>query len=318
MAGKLTRLLALLLVLALVAAAAHGARAARAAPGGAGGRGGVAVARAGAARSLLGASCCTSDGSKAGTACCPRTTPLRSSPRRRGADDVPRLGFPGRGRPSCASPDAPMSLRSGSRQLSFELLANDYSGDDADDLIPRSLPETSSNGQRRHRKRRSKRKRGLRSPPIEEEEPPLWDVQDSVDSAVAVFKVTDLKSVVEKVCESSDAERSAASCVTYVGVEVRQRSVSGSGRLLAPEDATSSCGSSALKSSAAAVAVPEVTDTAGRPEANCGVKKLEKGDSVHWERFMNENSNMLGGIYLIDHLYSSFASYIILYFVTVG
>ncbi|KAL5209340.1 hypothetical protein ABZP36_004963 [Zizania latifolia] len=191
-----------------------------------------------------------------------------------------------------------MSLRSGSRQLSFDLLANDYSGDDADDLSPRSLPETTSDGQRRHRKRRSKRKRGLRSASIEEEEPPRRDVQDS---AAARFRVTDLMSVVETVCESSVAERSAASCVTYVGVELRQRSVSGGGRLLAPEDATSSCGSSARESAASAAAVPEVTATARRPEANGGVKKLEKEDSLDWERFMKENSNVIGEVEGLDN-----------------
>ncbi|KAG8097955.1 hypothetical protein GUJ93_ZPchr0013g37898 [Zizania palustris] len=186
-----------------------------------------------------------------------------------------------------------MSLRSGSRQLSFDLLANDYSGDDADDLSPRSLPETNSDGQRRHRKRRSKRKRGLRSASIEEEEPPRRDVRDS---AAARFSVTDLMSVVETVCESSDAERSAASCVSYVGVELRQRSVSGGGRLLAPEDATSSCGSSARESAAAAAAVP-----VRQPESNGGVKKLEKEDSLDWERFMKENSNMIGEVEGLDN-----------------
>jgi arogenate/prephenate dehydratase len=43
---------------------------------------------------------------------------------------------------------------------------------------------------------------------------------------------------------ASDADRSAASCVTYVGVELRQRSVSGYGRVVAAfaDDGTSSCG----------------------------------------------------------------------------
>ena len=43
----------------------------------------------------------------------------------------------------------------------------------------------------------------------------------------------DGQSIAETVCESSDAERSAASCVTYVSVELRQRSVSRGGRVAA-------------------------------------------------------------------------------------
>jgi hypothetical protein len=81
------------------------------------------------------------------------------------------------------------------------------------------------------------------------------------------------------VCESSDAERSAASCVSYVGVELRQRSVSGGGRVVAAsaDDGTSSCGSNTRESAAAAVAVADVAAMAWRPEANGGMKKkLEK------------------------------------------
>ena len=138
-----------------------------------------------------------------------------------------------------------MSLRSGGRQLSFELLAGDLTADDPDDISPRSLPDTSSDGQRR-RRRRSKRKRGFRSPPIQEavsegEQQPR--VEGGGNSAAA-FRVLDLKSTAETVCESSDAERSAASCVTYVGVELRQRSVSGGGRVVeaSANDGTSSYG----------------------------------------------------------------------------
>ncbi|KAF0910289.1 hypothetical protein E2562_001475 [Oryza meyeriana var. granulata] len=197
-----------------------------------------------------------------------------------------------------------MPLRSANRQLSFELLGEDFAADDVDDLSPRSLPETTSDGQRR-RKRRSKRKRGLRSPPIEEEEPPRRDAVVE-DAAAAEFGDTDLMSVsvVETVCESSEAERSAASCVTYVGVgvELRQRSVTGSARLVAREDATSSCGSSARESAAAAAAVvPEATPAAWRPEANSGGKKLEKEDSLDWERYMKENGNVLGEVEHLDN-----------------
>ncbi|TKV91709.1 hypothetical protein SEVIR_9G115400v4 [Setaria viridis] len=67
-----TRACALLLLLALVAA---GAREARAEPGGAArvhGHGGFGFTHGGARRSLLQrGSCCTSDGSTAGTKCCP-------------------------------------------------------------------------------------------------------------------------------------------------------------------------------------------------------------------------------------------------------
>ncbi|KQK13524.1 hypothetical protein BRADI_1g10710v3 [Brachypodium distachyon] len=190
-----------------------------------------------------------------------------------------------------------MSLRSSDRKLSFELLATDLDDDDLDGLSPRSLPESSSDGQRR-RRRRAKRKQGFQSPPIVEEEPRV-----DRDAAAAAFRVTDLMSVVEKVCQSSDAERSVASRVTYVGVELRQRSVSGNGRVVAApaEDATSSCGSSARESAAAAAAVADVTDAACRPEVNGDVKKLQKEESLDWEKFMKENSNILGEVERLDN-----------------
>lgn len=196
-----------------------------------------------------------------------------------------------------------MPLRSATRQLSFELLGEGglAAADDADDdLSPRSLPDTTSDGQRR-RRRRSKRKRGLRSPPIEEEE------KEGTPRRGGVVGVSDLVSVSVVERESSDAERSAASCVTYVGVgvELRQRSVSGSGRVVSREDATSSCGSSARESAVAAAAVPEAAPAAWRPEANGGGKKLEKEDSLDWERYMKENGNVLGGMDLADFSYSN-------------
>ncbi|PWZ15772.1 Arogenate dehydratase/prephenate dehydratase 6, chloroplastic [Zea mays] len=54
----------------------------------------------------------------------------------------------------------------------------------------------------------------------------------------------DEQSTAETVCQISDAERSAESCVTYVGVELRQRSVSGGGRVVeaSADDGTSSYG----------------------------------------------------------------------------
>ncbi|XP_052146986.1 protein POLLEN DEFECTIVE IN GUIDANCE 1 [Oryza glaberrima] len=191
-----------------------------------------------------------------------------------------------------------MPLRSATRQLSFELLGEGglAAADDADDdLSPRSLPDTTSDGQRR-RRRRSKRKRGLRSPPIEEE-------KEGTPRRGGVVGVSDLVSVSVVERESSDAERSAASCVTYVGVgvELRQRSVSGSGRVVSREDATSSCGSSARESAAAAAAVPEAAPAAWRPEANGGGKKLEKEDSLDWERYMKENGNVLGEVERLDN-----------------
>ncbi|XP_047088436.1 protein POLLEN DEFECTIVE IN GUIDANCE 1-like [Lolium rigidum] len=203
-----------------------------------------------------------------------------------------------------------MSLGSGGRKLSFELLSSDLTADDVDDTSPRSLPETSSDGRRR-RRRRSKRKQGFQSPPIVEEEP-------RVDgSAAAAFRVTDLRSVVEKVCQSSDAEGSAASCVTRVGVELRQRSVASNGRLSAAsgDDASSSCCGSSTRESvaAAAAAAADVVDAARRPEANGVLKKLEKDESLDWEKFIKENSNILGEVerrdnspfrYFIGELYS--------------
>ncbi|KAM0888607.1 hypothetical protein ACQ4PT_028249 [Festuca glaucescens] len=200
-----------------------------------------------------------------------------------------------------------MSFRSGGRKLSFELLSSDLTAADVDDISSRSLPETSSDGNRR-RRRRSKRKQGFQSPPIVEEEP-------RVDgNAAAAFRVTDLRSVVEKVCQSSDVEGSAASCVTRVGVELRQRSVAANGRLSASgDDATSSCGSSMRESVAAAAAVADVIDAARRPEANGVLKKLEKDESLDWEKFIKENGNILGEVerrdnspfrYFIGELYS--------------
>ncbi|KAK1645093.1 hypothetical protein QYE76_062898 [Lolium multiflorum] len=203
-----------------------------------------------------------------------------------------------------------MSLGSGGRKLSFELLSSDLTADDVDDTSPRSLPETSSDGRRR-RRRRSKRKQGFQSPPIVEEEPRV-----DGSAAAAAFRVTDLRSVVEKVCQSSDVEGSAASCVTRVGVELRQRSVVANGRLSAAasgDDATSSCGSSMRESVAAAAAAADVIDAARRPEANGVLKKLEKDESLDWEKFIKENSNILGEVerrdnspfrYFIGELYS--------------
>jgi hypothetical protein len=65
----------------------------------------------------------------------------------------------------------------------------------------------------------------------------------------------DEQSTAETVCQISDAERSAASCVTYVGVELRQRSVSEGGRVVAAfaDDGTSSCGDGVPLSMDAAV-----------------------------------------------------------------
>ncbi|CAL4926987.1 unnamed protein product [Urochloa decumbens] len=199
-----------------------------------------------------------------------------------------------------------MSLRSGGRQLSFELLAGagDLTADDADDISPRSLPDTTSDGQRR-RRRRSKRKRGFRSPPIDEAasegEQPRGE---GGGDAAAAFRITDLRSAVETVCESSEPERSAASCVSYVGVELRQRTVSRGERVLAAsaEDGASSCGSSTRESAAAAAVAADVAAAAWRPEANGGVKKkLEKEESLDWEKYMKENSNILGEVERIDN-----------------
>ncbi|KAI4998309.1 hypothetical protein ZWY2020_053651 [Hordeum vulgare] len=198
-----------------------------------------------------------------------------------------------------------MSFRSGGRKLSFELLSSDLTAaddDDVDDASPRSLPETSSDGQSR-RRRRSRRKQGaLQSPPIAEEEPRV-DVHPPAPLRVT----TDLRSVVEKVCQASDAERSAASCVSYAGVELRQRSVAGNGRAVTfAEDAASSCASSSA-------AVPDAIDPARRPEANGVVKKLEKDESLDWEKYIKENSNVLGEVerrdnspfrYFIGEMYS--------------
>jgi hypothetical protein len=91
----------------------------------------------------------------------------------------------------------------------------------------------------------------------------------------------DGQSTAETVCESSDAERSAASCVTYVGVELRQRSVSGGGRVVAAstDDGTSSCGSSTRESAAAAAAVVAM---AWRAEANGGMKKKLEESSLDY------------------------------------
>jgi hypothetical protein len=89
-------------------------------------------------------------------------------------------------------------------------------------------------------------------------------------------------------------------------VEVRQRSVSGAGKVLAAsaDDGTSSCGSSTRESAAAAAAaVADVAAMAWRPEANGGMmkKKLEKESSLDWEKYMKDNSNILGGSDLTVH-----------------
>ncbi|KAG2535719.1 hypothetical protein PVAP13_9NG130592 [Panicum virgatum] len=84
-----------------------------------------------------------------------------------------------------------------------------------------------------------------------------------------------------------------------------QRSISGSARVVAasPEDGTSSCGSSTRESAAAAAAaVADVAAAAWRPEANGGVKKkLEKEESLDWEKYMKETSNILGEVERLDN-----------------
>jgi hypothetical protein len=69
----------------------------------------------------------------------------------------------------------------------------------------------------------------------------------------------DGQSTAEMVCESSDAERFAVCCVTYVGMELRQRSVSGGRRVVAAsaDDGANSFGSSMRESAAAAVVVAD-------------------------------------------------------------
>jgi hypothetical protein len=69
------------------------------------------------------------------------------------------------------------------------------------------------------------------------------------------------------------------------------------------EDGASSCGNSTRESAAAAAAAASVADVAAaawRPEANGGVKKkLEKEESLDWEKYMKENDNILGGIEIL-------------------
>jgi hypothetical protein len=95
----------------------------------------------------------------------------------------------------------------------------------------------------------------------------------------------DGQSTAEMVCESSDAERFAVCCVTYVGMELRQRSVSGGRRVVAAsaDDGANSFGSSMRESAAAAVVVADVAAMAWWPEANGGTKKkLEKESSLDY------------------------------------
>jgi len=92
-----------------------------------------------------------------------------------------------------------------------------------------------------------------------------------------------------------------------VAGELMQRSVSwsGSARVVVPsaEHGVSNCGSSTRESAAAAAAVADVAAAAWRPEANGGVKKkLEKEQSLDWEKYMKETSNILGGTDLAAHL----------------
>uniref|UniRef100_A0A8R7PSY1 Uncharacterized protein n=2 Tax=Triticum urartu TaxID=4572 RepID=A0A8R7PSY1_TRIUA len=91
-----------------------------------------------------------------------------------------------------------------------------------------------------------KRKQRFWSPSIVEEEPRV-DVH-----APAVLRATDLRPVAEKACQMSDTERSVASCVAYVGMELRQRSMARNGRVVSiVEDTVSSCGNSSRESAAA-------------------------------------------------------------------
>ncbi|XP_008775811.2 protein POLLEN DEFECTIVE IN GUIDANCE 1 [Phoenix dactylifera] len=190
-----------------------------------------------------------------------------------------------------------MSIRSGGRKVSFDLLASDSSGDDGGlSLRPASDPFGGEYGRSTRRKRKSKAsKKGklaeraaVAGDPgflagLDHQTRPLAENGHCEDGMG--FGVSENRSVVESVCENTvvvpapEPESSQGSCVSYV--ELRQRNVNGSVGDEPRDEETSTRVSSAGP---------------WRPESKGNIGTLAKEGSLDWNRVMAEDPNLLGEV----------------------
>ncbi|KAG1334845.1 protein POLLEN DEFECTIVE IN GUIDANCE 1 [Cocos nucifera] len=199
-----------------------------------------------------------------------------------------------------------MSIRSGGRKVSFDLLASDSSGDDGSlSLRPASDPFLSNGGEdgrstRRKRKSKASKKRKLAERAAAAGDPGLLAGLDHQTPSLAEndycedgmgFGVSENRSVVESVCENTvvgpalEPESSQVSCVSYV--ELRQRNVNGSVGDEPGDEETSTRESSAGQ---------------WRPESKGNIAKLAKEGSLDWNRVMAEDPRTLGEVSSSDSL----------------
>lgn len=185
-----------------------------------------------------------------------------------------------------------MPLRSGGRQISFEILAGETSGDDGGGGGGGGDPP-----RRKRRARGSKRKK--RPSPVAEEPsvaPPIGSEhrkplapENALCEDEIGFKMLESRSVMETVCEGAVVESSKVSSVSYV--ELRQRNVNGGG---VGDEVGDEAAASARESSAGS----------WRPESNGSVTNLAKEKSLDWNQVVAEDPNILGGIFFVVALYS--------------
>lgn len=185
-----------------------------------------------------------------------------------------------------------MSVRSGDRKFSFDLLATDISGDDRR-LSPISR-ESSATASPTRRKRRSKSKKKKPQPNGHCEEG-----EGKEERANGLGLGLGFTAIEEPECESSQG----SSCVSYV--ELRQRNVSNGGLcsdMPAEEDkgkgrhGGGGVGEGMGSSSSS-------LDSTGKwtpPEMKEGVVRLETMESLDWKQVMAKDPNLLRGICNLD------------------
>ncbi|XP_010926087.1 protein POLLEN DEFECTIVE IN GUIDANCE 1 isoform X2 [Elaeis guineensis] len=187
-----------------------------------------------------------------------------------------------------------MSLRSGGRKVSFDLLAGDSSGDDGSlSLRPSAVlsngDEDSRSTRRKRKSKASKKKKlGERAALAVDRglfvgvdlEKPSGHYDDGMG-----LSVSESRSVESSVCENTvvepapELESSQVSCVSFV--ELRQRIANGSADDVLGEEETST---------------RENSTGQWRPESKEKITKLEKEGSLDWNRVMAEDPNLLGGV----------------------
>ncbi|KAG1330578.1 putative protein POLLEN DEFECTIVE IN GUIDANCE 1 [Cocos nucifera] len=188
-----------------------------------------------------------------------------------------------------------MSLRSGGRKVSFDLLAGDSSGDEGSlSLRPSAVlsnGDEDSRSTRRKRKSKASKKKKLGERVALAEDPGLLMRLDLEKPTLAqnghyedgMVSVSESRSVESSVCENTVVEPASeleSSQVSVSVVELRQRSANGSAGDEPGEEETSTRESSAGQ---------------WRPEYKEKVTKLAKEGSLDWNRVMAEDPNVLGG-----------------------